>query len=399
MGDGGESDDRDPIAPPRTNCSTGVKGLNGILCSGFRQGEAHAPQYFLKPNGDISTTKKRAPQEFILRSKSFIIPPVNLTGGTSFSSEVPLFRALMLLAARVFGAARSALWTAKCYTKEKLGSTYPNALAFGFGRILVVAKRKERNQVAGTRTLSERASRMLSSMESFDIEFKRSVNALEMVDLVAFANSPTGGTILLGVEETQVNGLQRGKVVGCAVDDVERNKIINKAASCIPPVKVDVFIETKDGLDFFRVEVPSGVNKPYCTAGGMYKIRGDGQNLTLGPNSLLNILLVREGNQFVSKYQDATVDLIDQIDGVGNDLESSISRMVDAVEKKLHSSTELLDYLQARDAPERTSERRESAATRVAGIESMLQRLDVRVKAMLDHFSIEDPVSGQDERE
>lgn len=149
---------------------------------------------------------------------------------------------------------------------------------------------------------------MLSNAESWDVDFKANAK-VEAEDLVAFANSPDGGRLLLGVEEVTVDGVQRGKVVGCRVDDEARLAIVNKAAACIPPVTVSVDVEWEGDQAFFSVTIPSGTDKPYCTANGTYKIRGDGRNVPLVPSSLLNLLLEREGGRFLGRFREATADL------------------------------------------------------------------------------------------
>jgi len=49
--------------------------------------------------------------------------------------------------------------------------------------------------------LSPRAEELLGSQESRTLDFKESVGGLSAEDIVAFANSEAGGTILLGVRE------------------------------------------------------------------------------------------------------------------------------------------------------------------------------------------------------
>ena len=106
-----------------------------------------------------------------------------------------------------------------------------------------------------------------------------------------------------------VNGVQQGSVVGCRVDDDARLAIVNKAAACIPPITVSVDVEWEGEKAFFAVTIPAGDDKPYCTANGTYKLRGDGRNVPLVPSSLLNLLLEREGGRFLGRFREATADL------------------------------------------------------------------------------------------
>lgn len=165
------------------------------------------------------------------------------------------------------------------------------------------------------KAISDRARRLLDGQEGTEVDFKRSVGALEPEDLVAFANSSTGGAVLLGVEERKrADGRQRGEVVGCLVGDVERLSILNKAESCIPPVEIEVIIENVESLPFFRVEIPSGPQKPYCTSGGAYKIRGDGANKPLTPRRLLALFMENEEQEFLERFGAATQQLDAQLE-------------------------------------------------------------------------------------
>jgi predicted HTH transcriptional regulator len=51
--------------------------------------------------------------------------------------------------------------------------------------------------------ISKRAKTLLKSGETREVDYKENTRGLHAEDLVAFANSPSGGAILLGVEECQ----------------------------------------------------------------------------------------------------------------------------------------------------------------------------------------------------
>lgn len=158
--------------------------------------------------------------------------------------------------------------------------------------------------------LSERARELLSRQEDGDVDFKRQLSGLSSADLVAFANSPSGGAILIGVDEgVSGNGLQRGLIVGCPVGDKEKLIILNKAESCVPPIEVEIFAENTVDLPFLRVEIPSGPDKPYCTRKGIYAIRGDGRTKALLPGRLLSLFLETEAEQFFTRFREATGEL------------------------------------------------------------------------------------------
>lgn len=154
--------------------------------------------------------------------------------------------------------------------------------------------------------VSKRANLLLQRMEGYDVDFKQN-NEISSDDLVAFANSQGGGTILLGVKEaTDSKGHQYGEIVGCRTGDPDRLKIVNKANDCVPPIKVRVIVENSRYTPFFRVEIPSGDHKPYCTKQGTYKTRDDGRNAALLPTFLLGMFVVAEGKKFADIYSSAT---------------------------------------------------------------------------------------------
>jgi predicted HTH transcriptional regulator len=78
--------------------------------------------------------------------------------------------------------------------------------------------------------------------------------------------------------------------------------VLSKAQSSLPSIDVIVCVENTADLPFYRIEIPSGKNKPYCTAGGKYKIRGDGRNMSLDPQRLLALYLEVEGKRFFEHF-------------------------------------------------------------------------------------------------
>lgn len=180
-------------------------------------------------------------------------------------------------------------------------------------------------------TISARARRLLSGQEDRYVDFKQSPAGLDSEDIVAFANTPTGGTILLGVQEARrSDGRQYGRVVGCDVGDSACLSILSRAENCIPPIEIDVIIENLRSKPFFRVEIPSGPQKPYCTSRGTYKIRGDGANQTLTPRRLLALFLDSESEEFLGRFREATEELDDQM-----------AHLLDTMDRLVRASQEL----------------------------------------------------------
>ncbi len=187
--------------------------------------------------------------------------------------------------------------------------------------------------------------------EDFDVEFKQSLSGLESEDIVAFANSARGGCILVGVEETtDANGQQRAVVVGCKHGDKAKRSVLGKAASCLPPITVDVFTENLRHKPFLRIEIQSGTSKPYSTSGGTYKIRGDGANLPMPPTMLLSMFLERESMEFWNRFQMVT-----------ENIESGLASMKDDVGQSLYALVE------------EAAESRETLADTLADIGSMAE--------------------------
>lgn len=197
-------------------------------------------------------------------------------------------------------------------------------------------------------TLSARAKALLEKSETFDVEFKESVSGLESSDIVSFANSERGGTILIGIRETKSpKGQQRGQIIGCPIGDKEKLKILGKVNSCMPDIYVEIYVENLNGKPFFRIEIPSGTDKPYCTSGGTYKIRGDGITQNLTPTQLLNLFETKESERFLKHFREAanvlekyleaeyssdeTRELIRKLDGKIGGMDDEIKEMKKAI--------------------------------------------------------------------
>jgi predicted HTH transcriptional regulator len=159
-------------------------------------------------------------------------------------------------------------------------------------------------------SVSRKSKALLNRQEGLDVDFKLTIKGVEATDLVAFANSEKGGTILVGVGEIEDgNSMQKGKIIGCSVGDKERLYVLSKSESCVPPVEVNIIIENYARKPFYRIEIPSGKEKPYCTAGGTYKIRGDGRTNTLLPGRLLSLFIEKQSEIFFNRFREATKEL------------------------------------------------------------------------------------------
>lgn len=238
--------------------------------------------------------------------------------------------------------------------------------------------------------ISKHANDLIDGQEGTDVDFKKEINGLSSDDLVAFANSNQGGTILIGVsEDKDTNGKQKGVIVGCPIGDEEKRKITDRAANCIPPVEVEIFLENLDEKPFIRIEVPSGKNKPYCTRGGTYKIRGDGVNQALTPQRLFTIFEEKEGDAFIKRFTLATKGLVKQMDQL---MESTF--ILDGILRETLESAQNSETI-----GEESMSNAEVAAEGVSEIEGILNdniageinSIHAKLNAILANFKIEDP--------
>ncbi len=202
-------------------------------------------------------------------------------------------------------------------------------------------------------TISSKTKQLLVKQEGFDADFKMTVKGIQATDLVAFANSENGGTILAGVGEVEdKNSMQKGRIIGCPVGDKERLFILSKAESCVPPVEVAIIIENYARKPIYRIEIPSGKEKPYCTAGGTYKIRGDGRTNTLLPGRLLTLYIEKQSETFFNRFREATKELGKDILASDTLLQNALNelrRKVLQIESAIGSNQNSLEKIAAID--------------------------------------------------
>lgn len=262
------------------------------------------------------------------------------------------------------------------------------------------------------RRLSRRTRLLLSQPEGREVEFKRDVGAVKHKMLIAFANSSTGGTVLVGVEELTVpDGVQRGRIVGCDVSDSARLQVQNRALSCIPPISVQIFTENIAQKPIFRIEVPSGSNKPYCSQSGEYCVRSDSRTRALQPGELLDLFMEREGAQFVARFRHAVGRLEGQVTTMDSELRQGVDQMLGDMKRLDQDTSFILNelYGRSRAIREETNAARrheDSLGRRLSRVlhgldrrqQALARRLDecnLKLDALLGRFSIEDPLHRQ----
>lgn len=262
--------------------------------------------------------------------------------------------------------------------------------------------------------ISSRAKALLAKEEDLDVDFKSEVK-LDSEDLVAFANSDTGGTLLLGIEELKdARNRQYTNIKGCAINDENKQKINAKAYSCIPHIEISIHVENTSGIPFYRVEIPSGKNKPYCTQSGVYKIRKDGRNKALLPDELFQIFLEKESDNFLNNFKKATIELREELNEQNNSLmhsmwetavetETNIERAVSNIGEMLNDVYAGVESAEAniqefyREMSENTHQLKEDleinydVKNKLATVDKNIINLAWKLNSILDHLNIEDP--------
>lgn len=246
------------------------------------------------------------------------------------------------------------------------------------------------------RRLSRRTRSLLNAPEGVNVDFKREAQAVRSADLVAFANSPQGGTLLIGIDEyTSPDGVQRGRVVGCDVDDRTRLLLVNKATECIPNIDLHIFTENlSQAHPILRVEIPSGSRKPYSTHGGEYRIRTDGRNRALLPEELLAIYMDREGEEFLSRFRHAVYQLEHQVQDVNHTLTRgmlAVSQHLDDLDDRLRHALHRIEQLT--DSNKKRSRNlmhalRESQQSIVQLEQTVMPRVDAKGGSLLQDIEL-----------
>lgn len=200
------------------------------------------------------------------------------------------------------------------------------------------------------KTLRADTKRLLEGQEGREVDFKEIPSGVKSEDFVAFANT-IGGTLLVGVrEEKTADGQQIGVVIGCKISDQTRQSFISTAASCRPSIDITVSLENSDtAKPIYRIEIPEGKEKPYCTSSGTYKYRAEGQRVGIDPTQMQAIILDRESEKFVARFKAAGDALLDRISQVYD----ALSQQIDRVERIVRD---------AEDAASRAAEAAEVAA-------------------------------------
>ncbi|MFC4354757.1 RNA-binding domain-containing protein [Chryseomicrobium palamuruense] len=262
------------------------------------------------------------------------------------------------------------------------------------------------------KSLTERVETLLNKEEGLDVDFKRDRNGIKPEDLVAFANSPSGGTILVGVDEDiNKEGKQRGKIVGCKISDGEKLALLGKASECRPPIDIEIIIENENtDKPFYRIEIPSGPYKPYCTNRGVYQIRGDARNNPITPEQLLNIFLEKNSSEFFERFKHATLELESNLQESQKEL-FNLNIILESMNHKVNENLSLLltdidsfkiqienqlehIFSSAEDASDAANDANSEASdmnNRLSDVEAEMEEIYWLVYGVHEHLNIENP--------
>lgn len=197
-------------------------------------------------------------------------------------------------------------------------------------------------------------------VEDRDFDFKENAKGLKADQIVAFANSG-GGVILLGVEDNT------SRIIGCGgsnpseIDEFKR--LINaKAASCHPPIPVEIDVENIDaGKPIYRITIPP-VPDLCCTAEGVYKKREDGRNVFISPTEVKARVLESEAEEFTERLEEAAKGIEEQV--------KDVKHLLGEIERKVDETKD------AADKAERAADDAESAANDAAdAAESLMSEM------------------------
>jgi Predicted transcriptional regulator containing an HTH domain and an uncharacterized domain shared with the mammalian protein Schlafen len=176
--------------------------------------------------------------------------------------------------------------------------------------------------------LSEQTRAFLSEGEGQHVDFKRTSEGISADDLVAFANTAGGGTILIGIdEELGADGVTRGTVRGCDVSDSTLLQILNKSVSCLPPIKITQHVENVSDKPIIRLSISESDGKPHCTSKGVYCVRDGRRNRPLHPSELLQMFLESEALTFAARFESTAERISDNLSKLEESLTGTIESM------------------------------------------------------------------------
>jgi hypothetical protein len=107
----------------------------------------------------------------------------------------------------------------------------------------------------------------------------------------------------------------------------------------------------------YRIDIPEGSHKPYCTQKGTYKIRSDGYNVAIDPDMMAVLILERESEQFVERFRSAAEEVVRNLQQMEERLRSKLDEVDRVAQTAVHAADQA-----SQAAEEATSAAYEAAA-------------------------------------
>lgn len=155
---------------------------------------------------------------------------------------------------------------------------------------------------------------VLDSGESLAVEFKRDLNDRELTRAVACLANGQGGVLIIGVEDD-------GTIVGAKPRHGATTEPSRVAAlvqnSTEPALAVDVALETIDGVEIIRIDIPRADPGPVGTRDGVFTKRviatdGKPQCLPMTAHEIVSMGMVTRGQDYAAAVaRGATMDDLD----------------------------------------------------------------------------------------
>lgn len=157
-------------------------------------------------------------------------------------------------------------------------------------------------------------SDLLEAGESLTVEFKSDVNDKDLIEAVACLSNGMGGTLLLGVDDDGTVQGARPRHGGRTDPDRVAALILN---STEPPLPVEASVETVDGHEIVRIDVPPADPGPTGTKKGVFTKRvldtkGKPGCLPMSAHEIVSMGMVTRGQDFAAApARGATIDDLD----------------------------------------------------------------------------------------
>ena len=175
--------------------------------------------------------------------------------------------------------------------------------------------------------------------ETLTIQFKPTLSSLKGQDIVGMANAQ-GGSILLGVEEYDENGVKRGKVVGVTALEKIRRTVNRLCTSCSPPVRprIDRVNHSKGTVVIIGIDRAGSVT---CSGDGTYVIRLTSGRQALDPERLKQRFFEQESTAFLKQFRSASSEIAAQLEKLGGAVQDELRLLGKNINNVEHLAADL----------------------------------------------------------